>query len=378
MRRLGDSFHISVESLHVPGNADEPNIFNLHGEELARREVKHVDIAEQPEEELGGLDVRNCVPTKAQRGPLKAGWQNTPEAHMCAYKLVRIKFNWGWGISSAVEKLIVSTEYNLFRELHLKAFLSLDAWHGLSLDDIRKIEQEAERELQHRKAGSQVSEEMASSPKGSRSPGVGDPPSPKSPARRMDRARSREDLFASRVMSSFSSDLERNVMSNSVMWRRSLSSEQDLERSALWQSCLQCEDEQLPAEVVSILGHSNSQVEIAASCIAAAWAGVAETLEAAALDALVGSSVGSFVWVEEEEEQEGGMWSDMGVNSCEAQLDESFRQADMRYADEQGRVQMDGSYLMPQPGEEVSETASEGRRNSSSWFDAGLAGLGLL
>jgi len=72
------------------------------------------------------------------------------------------------------------------------------------------------------------------------------------------------------------------------------------------------------------------------------------------------------------------MWSDMGVNSCEAQLDESFRQADMRYADEQGRVQMDGSYLMPQPGEEVSETASEGRRNSSSWFDAGLAGLGLL
>ena len=46
------------------------------------------------------------------------------QVRMCAYKLLRVKFNWGWGLSSAVEKLIVSTECTLFREVHLKAATS--------------------------------------------------------------------------------------------------------------------------------------------------------------------------------------------------------------------------------------------------------------
>ena len=128
--------------------------------------------------------------------------------------------------------------------------------------------------------------------------------------------------------------------------------------------------------MTAILGRSTSQIDIAASCIAAAWAGVAETPEAAALDASVGSSVGSFVLIdgdgiESSEQQDGGQWGDMPVNSSESELDPSFR----LMPTDGGPVQMDGSYMMPQRGEDGAKEG--GRRDSNSWFDAGLARLGL-
>ena len=138
-------------------------------------------------------------------------------------------------------------------------------------------------------------------------------------------------------------------MSNSVMWRRSLSSDQDLERSTLWQSCLGLPDEgnqELPAEVVAILGKQTSQADVAASMLAAAWSGVAESPEVIELDRSIGSSVGSFVLVEGEEGEshqrpEDGLW----VNSEEASLDPSF--ASIEGSAPPGPLIMDGSYMLP-------------------------------
>ena len=121
---LGESFHISVETIHLADdNGTAENVFNLQKDELSKRQIKQIDIAEQSKEDLGGLDPRSWRPKTVKRGPLKPGWQGTNVVRMCAYKLVRVKFNWGWGISSAVEKLIISTEYSLFRELHLKVMV---------------------------------------------------------------------------------------------------------------------------------------------------------------------------------------------------------------------------------------------------------------
>jgi hypothetical protein len=43
--------------------------------------------------------------TKANRGPLKPGWQNNTKPMMCAYKLVTVNFNY-WGLQTKVEQLL--------------------------------------------------------------------------------------------------------------------------------------------------------------------------------------------------------------------------------------------------------------------------------
>jgi len=91
---LGDSFHISVESLHLSSHHDKDidkqggqsqsasreNVFDLTPAELAKRKVKWIDIAEHPVGELGGLNPRTWRPGKVDRGPLGAGWQHSEQA----------------------------------------------------------------------------------------------------------------------------------------------------------------------------------------------------------------------------------------------------------------------------------------------------------
>jgi hypothetical protein len=64
----------------------------------------------------------------------------------CCYKLVREKFKW-FGIQSRVENLIMTQEERLFRNFHRQLFCWMDQWYGLTMQDIRKLEAEAKKEL---------------------------------------------------------------------------------------------------------------------------------------------------------------------------------------------------------------------------------------
>ena len=96
---------------------------------------------------------------------------------MCAYKLVTAHFKW-WGLQGRVENAIMNTDHRLFTVFHrqarlllasdfsrnairfiksarqsdssllLQLFCTIDKWHGLTIEDIRKIEDETTAELQ--------------------------------------------------------------------------------------------------------------------------------------------------------------------------------------------------------------------------------------
>lgn len=65
---------------------------------------------------------------------------------MTCYKLVTCEFKW-FGLQSRVESLIQKSERRLFTSFHRQVFCTMDKWHGLTMADIRAIEDKTKHEL---------------------------------------------------------------------------------------------------------------------------------------------------------------------------------------------------------------------------------------
>ncbi|CAB1341264.1 unnamed protein product, partial [Coregonus sp. 'balchen'] len=61
--------------------------------------------------------------------------------YMTAYKLVTVHFRW-WGLQGRVENFIHKQEKRLFTNFHRQLFCWLDRWVNLTMDDIRRMEEE--------------------------------------------------------------------------------------------------------------------------------------------------------------------------------------------------------------------------------------------
>jgi len=73
---------------------------------------------------------------------------------MTCYKLVTCKFEWRLGIGGKVQNFIMNTEKRIFTNFHRQVFCWTDNWHGLTMDDIRAIEDKTKEELEQQiKAG---------------------------------------------------------------------------------------------------------------------------------------------------------------------------------------------------------------------------------
>lgn len=65
---------------------------------------------------------------------------------MCAYKLCTVEFKW-FGLQGKVEKFIQNAEKRLFTKFHRQIFCWIDKWYGLTMQDIREIEEKTAQEL---------------------------------------------------------------------------------------------------------------------------------------------------------------------------------------------------------------------------------------
>ncbi|TKS84873.1 Phosphatidylinositol transfer protein alpha isoform [Collichthys lucidus] len=109
-----------------------------------------------------GLEIEDYKPeedpalfhsTKTGRGPLGPEWKDELQSdcpHMCAYKLVTVKFRW-WGLQTKVENFIHKQEKRIFTNFHRQLFCWIDRWVGLTMEDIRRMEEETQKELEERK-----------------------------------------------------------------------------------------------------------------------------------------------------------------------------------------------------------------------------------
>uniref|UniRef100_A0A8C1VEV5 Phosphatidylinositol transfer protein alpha isoform n=1 Tax=Cyprinus carpio TaxID=7962 RepID=A0A8C1VEV5_CYPCA len=152
---MKDNFLIMIETWHKPDLGEQDNVHKLDPEQWKKVEVVHIDIADRSQ-----VDTKDYKPDedpatfksqKTGRGPLGPDWkkelpQKTDCPHMCAYKLVTVKFKW-FGLQNKVENFIHKQEKRLFTSFHRQLFCWLDRWIHLTMEDIRRMEEETQKEL---------------------------------------------------------------------------------------------------------------------------------------------------------------------------------------------------------------------------------------
>ncbi|XP_069194810.1 phosphatidylinositol transfer protein beta isoform isoform X11 [Procambarus clarkii] len=154
---MKEGFYISIETLHAPGDGDMENAHELSGEKLKIREVVPIDISNdavktadyKPDE-----DPTKFKSVKTGRGPLQGPeWWKKCDPVMTCYKLVTCEFKW-FGLQTRVEKFIQDIERRLFTNFHRQVFCWMDRWHGMTMEDIRRLEDKTKQELdKQRKVG---------------------------------------------------------------------------------------------------------------------------------------------------------------------------------------------------------------------------------
>jgi hypothetical protein len=148
-----ERLRIDVETMHIDTDIDVANVLNLPAAELKSRTVEYIDIRKAASDP-GAKDYKttgDCTKFKSAktgRGPLGPGWERAKGAGappvMCCYKIVRATCGI-FGLQGTVEGAIINSQRNLFTQTLSKAFVTIDEWHGLTIEDIRKMEAEVAR-----------------------------------------------------------------------------------------------------------------------------------------------------------------------------------------------------------------------------------------
>ncbi|VDM92883.1 unnamed protein product [Onchocerca ochengi] len=149
---MRDDFFIHIETIHLPDRGTTQNAHNLSPEDLAKREVIDLDIANDTSYLTANDISLKTTPSKFKsvktgRGPLIGNWKETMEPIMCAYKLVKVHFKW-FGLTKIVENYAHRQYPRLFTKFHREVFCWMDNWYGLTMADIREIEDKAQKELE--------------------------------------------------------------------------------------------------------------------------------------------------------------------------------------------------------------------------------------
>lgn len=143
------NFRIELDTITKECENGEPE-YNVHGlsaGQLEKREIVNIDISDP----IGESDYKpDEDPTlvksvKTNRGPLLRNphWtkSNPQQPLICCYKLIFMEFK-VFGLQTKSESYLKNMYNKLFAIFHRQVFCWLDKWHGLTMEDIRKLEHE--------------------------------------------------------------------------------------------------------------------------------------------------------------------------------------------------------------------------------------------
>ncbi|KAG5894188.1 hypothetical protein JTB14_037754 [Gonioctena quinquepunctata] len=146
-----DNFVICIESMHIADTGKQDNVHQLSSDKLKQRDIVYIDIANDPIATADYKEDEDPTKFKSQktgRGPLvQHDWKEKINPVMTCYKLVTVEFKW-FGLQSRIESFIQKSERRLFTNFHRQVFCWMDRWHGLTMEDIRAIEEKTKEELE--------------------------------------------------------------------------------------------------------------------------------------------------------------------------------------------------------------------------------------
>ncbi|KAG0602401.1 hypothetical protein M758_10G011800 [Ceratodon purpureus] len=140
-----NKLRLILETTHIADQGSIDNALSLDAKTIKKRQVEFIDIAMDPVENYSETEYpMKFKSEKTGRGPLQEGWQKTCEPVMCAYKCVTVDVPY-WGFGLRLEKFI--SKRKILLECHRKCFCWLDEWFGLSMEDVRRMEDETAEAL---------------------------------------------------------------------------------------------------------------------------------------------------------------------------------------------------------------------------------------
>ncbi|XP_016157680.1 PREDICTED: membrane-associated phosphatidylinositol transfer protein 2 isoform X7 [Ficedula albicollis] len=156
-----EKFSIDIETYYKTDPGDHNNVFNLSAAEKRQTILDPIDIVKDPippHEYKAEEDPKLYKSVKTKRGPLSEDWiqeyKNSPGKYpiMCAYKLCKVEFRY-WGMQSKIERFIHDVGLRkVMVRAHRQAWCWQDEWYGLTIEDIRQLEKEAQLMLAQKMA----------------------------------------------------------------------------------------------------------------------------------------------------------------------------------------------------------------------------------
>ncbi|XP_054248694.1 membrane-associated phosphatidylinositol transfer protein 2 isoform X3 [Indicator indicator] len=156
-----EKFSIDIETYYKTDPGEQANVFNLSPAEKRQTILDPIDIVKDPippHEYKAEEDPKLYKSVKTKRGPLSEDWiqeyKNNPGKYpiMCAYKLCKVEFRY-WGMQSKIERFIHDVGLRkVMVRAHRQAWCWQDEWYGLTIEDIRQLEKEAQLMLAQKMA----------------------------------------------------------------------------------------------------------------------------------------------------------------------------------------------------------------------------------
>ncbi|XP_071618497.1 membrane-associated phosphatidylinositol transfer protein 1 [Heliangelus exortis] len=166
-----EKFSIEIETYYRPDAGQQTNIFNLSAAEKRQRILDTIDIVRDPispGEYKPEEDPKLYHSVKTGRGPLGDDWLEVAAGGplMCAYKLCKVEFRY-WGMQSKIEQFIHDVGLRkVMLRAHRQAWCWQDEWMGLTMEDIRQLEEETAKMLAQKmaKCGGETEEKPNAEP----------------------------------------------------------------------------------------------------------------------------------------------------------------------------------------------------------------------
>nr|XP_051684542.1 membrane-associated phosphatidylinositol transfer protein 2 isoform X4 [Oryctolagus cuniculus] len=154
-----EKFSIDIETFYKTDAGENPNVFSLSPVEKNQLTIDFIDIVKDPvppNEYKVEEDPKLFQSAKTRRGPLSDNWIEEYKRQvlplMCAYKLCKVEFRY-WGMQSKIERFIHDTGLRrVMVRAHRQAWCWQDEWFGLSMENIRELEKEAQLMLSRKMA----------------------------------------------------------------------------------------------------------------------------------------------------------------------------------------------------------------------------------
>ncbi|THD27193.1 Membrane-associated phosphatidylinositol transfer protein 1 [Fasciola hepatica] len=177
-----DKLTLDIETHYFDDGGQQDDVFKLNAEEKAARIVDFIDIVNDPVargEYKTEEDTTLYISEATGRGPLTPTWRDEfiraqtvtherwtrapnrtpgnqqadgpltplPKRIMCAYKLCRVEFRY-WGMQKRVEQFIHDSALRkTMVRAHRQVWTWQDEWYGLTIEEIRQLEEETARAL---------------------------------------------------------------------------------------------------------------------------------------------------------------------------------------------------------------------------------------